>query len=232
MMEEERGLTPFITNGRQEIISAAPLVTVETTEAAAAHLAAHLADGAVKVAHEAGHLICAAMLPPELGGPIAAASVSIKGASSGYTELTSGDDTEQRFTRASRLRGQLVLFLAGMEAERALFDEPTDGSSSDYGKASAHIESMMNAALIEDAPLTMTDGLYYHHRPAQWVNARYKIIEREMRWAREQARAIIAEHRDLVLRFAQELLIRRRMDGEEIDAVLTRLGVVPPPRKP
>lgn len=231
MENDTSALAPF-TNGRREIMSTAPLVTVETTEAAAAHLAAHLADGAVKAAHEAGHLICAAMLPPELGGPIAAASVSIKGSASGYTELTSGEDTEQQFTKASRLKGRIVVLLAGMEAERALFDEPTDGSTSDYASASAAIESMMNAAIIEDAPLAMSDGLEYHARPARWVDARYEIVEREMRWARDQARATMAEHRDLVLRFAQELFIRRRMDGDDIDEVLTRLGVTPPPRKP
>lgn len=224
-MDDDKLLAQY-TNGSGAIIDGATLVPLMATPAAEAHLVAWTRTQALKAAHEASHCCVAALLPPSCGGPIASYEVSIKGQWSGSTRLADGEDTQPVHETATHKRGLMVVLLAGLEGERALFDEPTDGSTSDLDAAAEKAAEIITAGLHPEASLVTWTPFGYNVSAPRWlVDERYRLVEKELRWAREQAREIVEAHRGQVLTFARILFERRRMESAAIDEALTVVGI-------
>lgn len=225
-------MTPY-TNGSRAIVEGSVMVPVLATPAGAAQMVAWTKTQAIKAAHEAAHCVVAACLPAPFG-PIATTEVSIKGRWSGSTRLATDEDTEVLFESADRKRGRMVVLAAGLEGERALFGVGTDGSSSDYESMAEEAVAILSAGLHPEASLVPLTAFGYGVDAPEWLREeRYRIVDKEMRWAREEARSIVAEHKDQILAFARVLFEKRRLvEGEQIDALLASLGLPVPERKP
>jgi ATP-dependent Zn protease len=230
-MEDETALTPY-TNGSRAIVEGATLIPLLATPGAASHLISWTRTQALKSGHEASHACVAALLEPPYG-PIATYTVSIKGQWSGATTLVAGEDSDPIFSTASALRGKMITLMAGLEGERALFSEPTDGSTSDIDAAADTAAAIISAGLHPESTLVTWHPFGYNHQPPRWlVEERYQLVEKELQWARGEARRIVEAHRDQILGFARILFEKRRMESEAVDAALTAVGIPLVERKP
>lgn len=232
MRGEDGALAPY-TSGTQAIVEGSAVVTVQTTPAAASQMVAWSRTQARKAGHESAHCVVAACLEPPFG-PIVTTEVSIKGRWSGVTRLATGEDTEELFESADRKRGRMVVLAAGLEGERALFGHGTDGSAADYESMAEEAVAILSAGLHPEASLVPLAPFGYGIEAPEWLrDERYRLVDKEMRWAREEARRIVAERREAILAFARVLFERRRLvEGEQIDALLASLGLPVPERKP
>lgn len=214
------------------ISEGAGVVPILATPGAASVVRQWTRGQALKAAHEASHAVIAALLEPPLG-PIATYEVSIKGQWSGKTRLVDGEDTMPSWETASRKRGLMAVAFAGLEGERELFGEATDGSGVDLETASGLAASLISAGLHPEASLVDWQPFGYQISPPRWlVEERYRLAERELRRARDLARELVAAHREQVLGFARILFEKRRMETADIDAALAEVGIAPVERQP
>lgn len=243
-MDQE--LTLARLDGGRSVVDPDTLVTILATPAAADHLGAWTAAQATVAVHETGHLLGACLIGlsplPEAHHGITVLprvqvdSVSIRGKHGGRVELAD-DDTAPAFRQAPAIYAELVTSLCGQAAEEVVFGQPgvtgsggSDGAASDWQAATTSVMDLLNASLIDGAPLASMSAFEYSRVPVGLINARGRIIEAELAWARAQARRLMAPERDRLLAGARALFRERRLDPAGVDRLLLDLGIEPAPR--
>lgn len=206
--------------------SAGRRVQITVTPAAAAHLEAWAHENARKALHEAAHAVAATVLGFRV------TSADIKGRDGGSVTLGIDDDDTPRFELASKLTARIVVALAGHAIERLVLGEPTSGSADDLQKATHLALRRFDEGFDPDAPLINVDGFYSQWVPDAVVNARGDSAVRTLAAAREQADALVAEHRDQVIALARHLYPARRLSDDALAEAIRSVGLDPVPLEP
>jgi cell division protease FtsH len=182
------------------------------------------AEERVVATHEAGHAICA--LHCEHAPPID--RISIRGDIGGTLGFVRYADHAHRYviTRGQLLDSICVLF-GGREAEALLLDDLSIGSSDDLDRATA-----IARALVEQYGMgsDIVGACRYSSVRAEknepLSDATREAIERNVREVleaeRNRARAILSEHREVVIALRDLLIERKALDREALSLILRK----------
>ncbi len=180
--------------------------------------------------HEAGHALAYTVLWP---GTLVEVRIGHDGQSGGHT-LTMGvmsSLSDAGMTRDGVL-ARLQAYLAGRAAEEELLGSASGGAggspSSDLGSATRLASVAVCMLGLDDHP----NGLLFR---GDGADGRIILGDRELRvrvaamlrTAFDQVRALVAEHRQGVLRVAHELLRSDCLQADEVDALLFGSGGAP-----
>lgn len=225
MDDSERALAPY-TNGSRAIVEGTALRPILATPAAEAHILAWTRDQARKAGHEAGHLAVAALCG------VVSNSISIKSGWGGKVELSTDEDTESVFETVAEKRSLITIAFAGLESERALFAEPTDGSLSDISKAAKIAAELIACGAVDEFRMTPLKLFGYEIDPPQaFVAEAFELVEDELRAGRARARSLVAANKTAILELSRLVFAARRMDAPAIDAALSMVGLPVPERR-
>jgi cell division protease FtsH len=191
-------------------------------------------DKLVTAYHEAGHTIVGHVLPD--ADPIHKVSIVARSRSLGLTFTL----PEDKFNHSRReLRAAMAMCLGGRTAEELVFDEPTTGAENDIEKATRIARAMVTEYGMSDRlgpqQLAQPGGEVFLGREfasqAQYSQTVATTIDAEVRAlideAHDRARAILAEHRDILDRLAQELVERETLDTADLMAIIGELAPWP-----
>jgi cell division protease FtsH len=191
--------------------------------------------------HEMGHALVALSLPGT--DPVQKISIIPRGiAALGYTmQVPTGD----RFLmRKTELENKIASLLGGRAAEEIVFSDISTGAHNDLARATDIARSMiMEYGMSEKLgqvyfaggkkPLFLGDG---PREAGDYSEATAEIIDGEIRESisREYERAltILREKNEILIRGAQLLLEKEKLDGEEIRELLGLPPAVPPETPP
>jgi cell division protease FtsH len=187
--------------------------------------------------HEMGHALVALSLPGT--DPVQKISIIPRGiAALGYTmQVPTGD----RFLmRKTELENKIASLLGGRAAEEIIFSDISTGAHNDLARATDIARSMIREYGMSEKlgqvyfagdkkPLFLGDG---PREAGDYSEATAEIIDGEIRESisREYERAltILREKKEILIRGAQLLLEKEKLDGEEIRALLGLPPVAPP----
>ncbi|MBN1862272.1 MAG: ATP-dependent zinc metalloprotease FtsH [Dehalococcoidales bacterium] len=184
--------------------------------------------------HEAGHALVAKMLPN--ADPVHKISIVARGLSLGHTRQL---PTEDRYLMTrSQFNDMLATLLAGHTAEKLIFNEMTTGGADDIERATMIARKMATDYGMSDklGPRTfghkeemvflgreITEQRNYSEKIAQTIDEEvHKLIEH----ASQTATKILNEHKDKLIKIAQELIAKETLEGDELEAILSD---TPPP---
>jgi cell division protease FtsH len=189
--------------------------------------------------HEGGHTLVGHVL--EHADPVHKVSIVARGRSLGWTLSL---PTEDRYiTTRSQLRHRLATLMGGRTAEELIFSEPTTGAQNDIEVASGIARSMVTEWGVSDVlgPQQLGQhagevflGRDLGHQPnySDEVAAR---IDAEIRAlidnAHDEARDILTTHRATLDELAQALLEKETLEGEDLAAILGKVGTWKPKRQ-
>ncbi len=182
--------------------------------------------------HEAGHALCAELLPSQ--DPVRKVSILPRGAGAlGYTMTA---PTEDRFLMSRReIADRLVVLLGGRVAEETTVGEISTGAQDDLLNATDLARRMVRELGMSDAMglssfeprgRSMSAGgdrwptgasPDYSEETARAVDAE---VAQLLGAAQARARALLGEHRSALERIAQRLLEAEVMSGEELRALV------------
>ena len=178
--------------------------------------------------HESGHAIVGHVLPN--ADPIHKVSIVARGRALGLTYTL---PVEEKYNNSrSELRDRIAMLLGGRSAEELIFEEPTTGAYDDIEKATQIARAMVTeygmSEVLGPQQLGQKDGEVFlgrdfgHQRNySDEVAAR---IDAEIRaiidHGHQEARAILANHRDVLDRMATALVERETLDTPELDEIL------------
>ncbi len=174
--------------------------------------------------HEAGHALVGHVL--QHTDPIHKVSIIARGRALGWTLALPEADRYLR-TR-SQLHDDLAMLLGGRTAEEMIFGDPTTGAADDIDRVTNLARSMVTEYGMSDQigprKLGNTPGevflgkdiaheANYSDSVALAIDAE---VERFVRLAHEEARAILATHIDTLERLANALLEHETLDREQL----------------
>lgn len=180
--------------------------------------------------HEAGHAILFHILPGV--GPVYSISIIPTGmGAAGYTMPLPEHD--EMFRTKSKMLNQIVVNLGGRVAEELILgkDDVTTGASQDFKQATKLARRMItNYGMSERIGVTSYDedddevfigrdlahGRSISEETLREIDMEVKSIINE---CHERARAIIKEHKDILDRTADLLLIKEKIDMDEFNAL-------------
>lgn len=180
--------------------------------------------------HEAGHAILFHILPGV--GPVYSISIIPTGmGAAGYTMPLPEHD--EMFRTKSKMLNQIVVNLGGRVAEELIFgmDDVTTGASQDFKQATKLARRMItNYGMSDKIGVTSYDedddevfigrdlahGRSISEETLREIDMEVKSIINE---CHERARAIIKEHKDILDRTADLLLIKEKIDMDEFNAL-------------
>ncbi|RJK97953.1 ATP-dependent metallopeptidase FtsH/Yme1/Tma family protein [Vallicoccus soli] len=169
-------------------------------------------DRAVTAWHEAGHTLCALLLPG--AHPPVQVSIVPRGHAGGVTWMAGSDDA---FLARSAAHAQLAVALGGRAAEELLLDgDPTTGAHNDLESATSLATSLV-ARYGLAGTLAVHDG-----PPTDAVRAR---VEELLVDALERARTLLREHRALLDALAELLLLEEDVEHAAVAALARAHGV-------
>jgi cell division protease FtsH len=187
-------------------------------------------ERAIVAHHELGHALVAAALPGS--DPVHKISIIPRGIGAlGYTiQRPAGD---RYLVTREELEAKLAVLLGGRAAEHVVYGHLSTGAADDLAKATDLARSMatrwgMGARLgpmsyeTEPSWLGQVPGarrLYSEHT-AREIDVE---VRERVEAAFERARAVLAEHRDVLEEAARELLAKETLAGAELAAVLARV---------
>jgi cell division protease FtsH len=188
--------------------------------------------------HEGGHTLVGHVL--EHADPVHKVSIVARGRSLGWTLSL---PTEDRYiTTRSQLRHRLATLMGGRTAEELIFSEPTTGAQNDIEVASGIARSMVTEWGMSDelGPQQLGQhagevflGRDLGHQPnySEQVAAR---VDAEIRLlidtAHREARDILSTHRSTLDALAKALMEKETLEGEDLAAILGKLGTWKPRR--
>ncbi|WP_158270870.1 AAA family ATPase [Thalassorhabdomicrobium marinisediminis] len=194
------------------------------TSVTADHLHQTVADHALPVcakhlrriaAHEAGHIVAAAVLDIPL--PVRARITPTGGevlrpAQPSYT--------------ADIIKAELVCLMAGRAAELLLIGDISSGSGSgqqsDLERATALLIAQEYQWGLGESSL-----IYTPMATSQWHSlseTRRQVINHRLKAAEAQARKLLAEHKGMLVRLSEALLVKRELNMMRIDELLNSPG--------
>jgi cell division protease FtsH len=181
--------------------------------------------------HEAGHAVVAYFTPGS--DPLRKISIVPRGRSLGVTVQTPEED-RFNYTK-SQLFGRLAVLLGGRAAEELVFHEVSTGAQNDLKEATQLARRMVGlwGMSEEIGPLYLGLGeqhvflgreIAQDHQIAETTLDRVDAaVQRILNSAKEQAQAILIEHRRELDRLAELLVVEETVGPEKIREVLGEL---------
>jgi cell division protease FtsH len=177
--------------------------------------------------HEAGHALVAALLPD--ADPLHKVTIIPRGMALGVTMQLPIDD-KHSYSK-DYLLAQLSILMAGRIAEDLFLKQVTTGAGNDIERATDMARKMVCEWGMSDlGPLSFgkkEEQIFLGREIAQHRDyseeTAIKIdveVRRMVDGAYAKARAVIAEHREAVVRIAEALLEREILDGAEVHALI------------
>ncbi|HEX2905762.1 MAG TPA: ATP-dependent zinc metalloprotease FtsH [Phototrophicaceae bacterium] len=181
--------------------------------------------------HEAGHAVVGYLLPHS--DPVHKVTIIPRGMSGGSTLFLPDEDIN--YVSRSRLKDQIVTFLAGRAAEEIVFGEITTGASSDLEQVSRMTRAMVTRFGMSDKLGPMMFGqkeemIFLGREISEqrdYSEAVAQEIDQEVRalvsWAYDEARRLIRENREKLDAVALRLLDVETIEADEFLAVMGEL---------
>lgn len=182
--------------------------------------------------HEAGHALVASLLPK--ADPVHKISIISRGSAGGYTLKLPTDD--RRLSSKQVFLDDIAMTFGGYVAEELVFGEITTGPSGDLEQATSMARAMVVRYGMSDVvgPLALESErnkiIYgrgagdreYSEDMSKKVDMEVKRIVEE---AREKARSIVREHRQVLDSIANELIEKENIEREEFEKILIANGI-------
>lgn len=176
-------------------------------------------EQAIVSVHEAGHVICGALLLDDI--PDAVVSVTATGKLSGFTFLAGVDKP----VHMKRLLHLTAAGLGGYVAERILFGDEggTDGSGSDIVKTTARVRECLMSCGMGTPPVAfgVPEGEDPDTVPVQVADIDRLTMD-FMGRAEQLARDLLTKEKALLLRMSGELFRKGSLDKAEMKAIIER----------
>ena len=177
--------------------------------------------------HEAGHALVAAMIPHS--DPLHKVTIIPRGAALGVTMQLPLDD-KHTYTK-DFLEGRLAILMGGRIAEQMFLDHMTTGAGNDIEQATEMARQMVcEWGMSSLGPLTFgkkEEQIFLGREIAQhrdYSEATAIRIDAEVgnlvETAYDQAKKIITDHSDVLVRMAEALLEREVLDGDDVRALI------------
>ncbi|HTW13162.1 MAG TPA: ATP-dependent zinc metalloprotease FtsH [Solirubrobacteraceae bacterium] len=178
--------------------------------------------------HEMGHAIVGHFLPNS--DPIHKISVISRGQALGYTISLPGED--KFLTTRAELQDTMAMTLGGRAAEEIVFGEITTGASNDLEKVTATAKQMVMRFGMSEK---LGPRVFGHDHGQPFLGREFSAepdysdeiareidveIRRIVESAHQQARDILATHRDHLNRISEILLKRETIEREQFVALL------------
>jgi cell division protease FtsH len=190
--------------------------------------------------HEAGHALVAALTPG--ADPLHKVTIIPRGRALG---LTMQLPTEDKYTyRKQYVQAQIAILMGGRVAEELTQDDITTGAGNDFERATEMAPRMVcEWGMSSLGPLAFGSkeepvfiGRDFSQR-TDYSEDTAQQIDREVanivQAAYDHATRVLADHRPVLDRVAQDLLDRESLDGEEVYSALRELtGHGPAPTRP
>ncbi|MBP8639780.1 MAG: ATP-dependent zinc metalloprotease FtsH [Oscillospiraceae bacterium] len=189
--------------------------------------------------HEAGHAVTSHFL--EKKNPVQYITIIPRGPSGGMTVYRPDEDTENYQSR-SEMFANIVSSLGGRIAEKLMLDDVSTGASSDIQNATRIARAMVTVYGFSDklGPISFEDAGHsifigrdfgttksYSEETAALIDEEVKRIFDE---AGEKCEQVLTEHRELLIKVAEYLLVNESMEGEDF-AFLCEHGYVAEKKK-
>lgn len=177
--------------------------------------------------HEAGHALVGHVLPN--ADPIHKISIIPRGRALGYT-LALPESDRYLLTR-SELRDRLATLMGGRVAEEMIFEEPTTGAQDDLRAAAELARQMVAEYGMSDhlGPISLATPASEVFLGRDYTAAREHSdvvaaeVDREVRRfveeARDEAKEILVQNREVLDRLASELIAKETLDTEEVRTI-------------
>ncbi len=178
--------------------------------------------------HEGGHALVASLIPGH--DPVHKVTIVPRGMAGGYTRYL--PENEHRLASKSYYEGFLASALGGHTAETLVFGEMTTGAHDDLSKATSIARNMITQWGMSEklGPRTfgkkeslvflgrdISEQRDYSERIAEQIDDEVReLIDR----ARDRARALLSENRQILDRLAAVLMERETLEGEDLQAIL------------
>jgi len=182
--------------------------------------------------HEGGHALVAQLTPG--ADPVQKVTIIPRGMALGVTEQRV--EEERRNFGRDALLARLAVQLGGRAAEELVFDQPTTGAESDLKAATDLARRMVGLWGMSDelGPVSYNIGdrdpflgreiaapkEYAESTAAQIDAAVVELLE----GARERARAVLTQHREVLDALAEELISKETVSGERLTEIATEAG--------
>ncbi len=176
--------------------------------------------------HEAGHAVLFHVLPEV--GPVYSISIIPTGlGAAGYTMPL--PEKDEMFMTKGRMMNDIVVDLGGRVAEEMFFDDITTGASHDLKVATKEARKMVTKYGMSDTVGIVSyddddDEVFigrdlaharsHSEETAGTIDAEVKRIMSE---CHEKARRLISEHKEALIRIAEELLKREKLSRDEFE---------------
>ena len=179
--------------------------------------------------HEMGHAIVGHYL--EHSDPVHKVSIISRGQALGYTISLPSED--KFLTTRAELTDTMAMTLGGRAAEEIVFSEITTGASNDLEKVTATAKQMVMRFGMSEK---LGPRVFGHDHGQPFLGREFSAepdysdeiareiddeIRRIVESAHQQAKDILAEHREMLTTISEILLKRETIEREEFEALLT-----------
>ena len=194
----------------------------------------------VTAVHEAGHALLTVLLPH--ADPIHKVTIIPRGMALGVTQQLPVDD-KHNYSR-DYLNDQIAILLGGRLAEELTKGNITTGAGNDLDRATDMARRMVCEWGMSDAigPLTFGKkeeqvflGRDFAQTPDYSEGTAIRIdqeIKRIVTENYDRAQALLKEHKDELVRIAEELLVREVLDAEQVRRIAKGLPIEDPESEP
>ncbi len=182
--------------------------------------------------HEGGHALVARLTAGT--DPVSKITIIPHGRALGVTEQFSEED-RRNYSR-SYLAGRLTVLLGGRASEELVFGDPTTGAESDLKQATALARRMVGLWGMSEELGAIWYGVGETHpflgreigAPREYAEATAaeldSVVRQMVEKAHRQARDLLEGHRACLDALADELQLHETVDGQQLDALLTKDG--------
>jgi len=186
--------------------------------------------------HEAGHALVAKLLPN--ADPPRKISVIPRGMVGGYTKMLEEDRV---YWTRSKIVDDITTLMAGLAAEKLIFNEITTGAQSDIKRATDLARRMVTDFGMSDklGPRTFGDKqemVFLGREISEQRDYGEKIadtIDEEVSTIIENgynmANRILVEHKSKLIQIVERLIVRETLEGDELEALFNQPVGVPLP---
>ena len=187
--------------------------------------------------HEAGHAVTNFFLP--LLDPVHQVSIIPRGAAGGYTMSVPTDD--KSYMSKKVMLENLVTLLGGRVAEELIMGDISTGASNDIERATNLAKSMVTKYGMSDKLGTVMYGSSNNEvflgmdygRARDYSEATAAAIDKEVydiiSEAYAEAKRLLTEHKDLLHKLAQYLIVNEKIDAPEFQKLMNDTGFAPLP---
>lgn len=178
--------------------------------------------------HEAGHALLAWLLPH--ADSVHKVTIVPRGRALGVTQLLPEEETYHVGQR--RLEERIMVLMGGRAAEKLVFDEFSAGAEDDIKRATGIARRMVAHWGMSEVvgPVSFPQGDEHPFLGKEMHEARVygedtaRIIDQEVQRILtdryEDARRLLAEHRDTLDRMSEELLDRENLDKRDLERIV------------